>query len=145
LSIKYLEEPKIFALNLNNSQNVELHLQLATWGYYQEQIELYKILLGKISPSVDIVCLIGLGKASTLLSNYNLGLSLAKLGRNSEALSYLQLSLKIFHEIGLIFREEQVLRILIKLCHKSQRHLLAIKYHFILCRLKQLQISQNPT
>ncbi|MHC5827736.1 MAG: hypothetical protein ACYT04_70600, partial [Nostoc sp.] len=62
---------KIFALNLNINENVELHLQLGTWGYYEEQIELYKVLLGKIEDSVDIVSLVGLGKANTLLGNYN--------------------------------------------------------------------------
>ncbi|BAT56801.1 tetratricopeptide TPR_2 (plasmid) [Nostoc sp. NIES-3756] len=66
---------KIFALKLNNRQNVELHLQLGTWGYYEEQIELYKTLLGKMESSVDIVCFNGLGKASTLLGNYNQALT----------------------------------------------------------------------
>lgn len=48
----------------------ELHEQLGNWGYSQEQIDLYSPLLGKLSQSVDGLCLNGLGHAYRTLGNY---------------------------------------------------------------------------
>lgn len=37
--------PTIFVYNLNTSTNNQLHWQLGVWGYYQEQIQIYKKFL----------------------------------------------------------------------------------------------------
>lgn len=44
---------KIFFIRLNTPTHEELHAQLNTWGYYREQIDLYRRIVGKLSPSLD--------------------------------------------------------------------------------------------
>jgi len=46
---------KILFIRLNTPTNQELHDQLDTWGYYSEQIDLYRRIVGKISPSLDTI------------------------------------------------------------------------------------------
>ena len=46
------------------------HQKLGLWGFHREQIELYQILLDKISPEVDSLCLDDLGHAYTNLCDY---------------------------------------------------------------------------
>jgi hypothetical protein len=46
---------KILFIRLNTPTHEELHAQLNTWGYYNEQIELYNRIVGKISPSLDTI------------------------------------------------------------------------------------------
>ncbi|MEM1256420.1 MAG: tetratricopeptide repeat protein [Cyanobacteria bacterium P01_H01_bin.21] len=58
------------AIPLNLSAKVELQEHLGIWGYYNEQIELYKQLLGKLTPAIDSVCLNGLGGAYHSLGRY---------------------------------------------------------------------------
>ncbi len=55
---------------LNTPTNEKLHNQLQTWGYYQEQIDLYSKLLGKLNSEWDATCLGGLGNAYQFLGDY---------------------------------------------------------------------------
>jgi tetratricopeptide (TPR) repeat protein len=48
----------------------ELHIQLGTWGYFQEQVDLCSRLLGKLGVVTDSICLNTLGLAYDSLSNY---------------------------------------------------------------------------
>jgi len=52
----------------------ELHNQLGIWGYYQEQIYLYKNLLYKLNDNLDSICLNGLGNAYEIVGEYSLAL-----------------------------------------------------------------------
>lgn len=54
----------------HSSISQPLHIQLGTWGLLREQIALYEPLIGKVNPALDSICLNGLGKAHTYLSNY---------------------------------------------------------------------------
>lgn len=64
----------------------KLHEQLGTWGYYQEQIELYHQLLDKLDLETNCILLQGLGTAYCFL------------GDPQTALEYYQLALKIARE-----------------------------------------------
>ncbi len=61
---------EILTLRLDTPTNDELHNQLHLWGYYQEQIDLYRQILGKLNPRVDCLCWNGLGNAYHLLGEY---------------------------------------------------------------------------
>ena len=59
----WTQAEKIFMLCLNTPTNEELHNQLATWGYYREQIQLYERFLDQSDPLLKALCLSGLGNA----------------------------------------------------------------------------------
>lgn len=62
---------EILSITLNISTNEEFHLQLGNWGYYQQQIELYRRILGKLDVAWDCLCLNNLGNAYRSLGNYS--------------------------------------------------------------------------
>ena len=53
----------------------ELHRLLFVWGHYEKQKEIYERLLHQVSPTVDLVCVSGLGSLHDALSNYPLAIS----------------------------------------------------------------------
>jgi tetratricopeptide (TPR) repeat protein len=79
---------EILSISLDTPINAELHGQLYIWGYYREQIELYSSLLGKLSPTLDIMFLRGLGVAYRLLAVYK------------QAIDYSQQSLALARKLG---------------------------------------------
>ena len=66
----------IFKIRLEITHKQELHNQLFTWGYYDENIYLCKKMLNKLSPQIDIVCY------KRLAENYHI------LGRDEQAIEY---------------------------------------------------------
>jgi tetratricopeptide (TPR) repeat protein len=64
------ESSKIALFQIDSPTNEELHKQLHTWGYYQQQIIVYSLLLGKINHELDIICLSGLGEVFDVLGDY---------------------------------------------------------------------------
>lgn len=79
---------EILSISLDTPINEELHGQLYIWGYYREQIELYSSLLGKLSSTLDIMFLRGLGVAYRLLAVYK------------QAIDYSQQSLALARKLG---------------------------------------------
>lgn len=63
------ESSEIILLQIDTPTQEELHKQLHTWGYYHQQIELYKNLLGKLNYKWDVICLSGLGNAYDALGD----------------------------------------------------------------------------
>lgn len=61
---------EILFFTLNTSTDQDLSNQLGTWGYYREQIELYKRLLGKFDSNVEVLFLNGLGNSYIALGDY---------------------------------------------------------------------------
>jgi tetratricopeptide (TPR) repeat protein len=62
---------RLLTLTLNTATQEELHNQLYTWGYCQEQVKLYESLLGKLDAACDSIILNGLGLAHRTLGNYD--------------------------------------------------------------------------
>lgn len=62
---------QLLTIRLRTETQEELHNQLYTWGYCQEQIELYTKLLGKIDNTIDSILLHGLGLAYRSLGDYS--------------------------------------------------------------------------
>jgi tetratricopeptide (TPR) repeat protein/nucleoside phosphorylase len=119
---------KIITTRLNTPTKEELHNQLNTWGYYQEQINLYETVLSKVSPITDAICLNGLGdayfaqgKLDRATHCYWQSVDIAKtisvhrlegiafgglantylaMGNRNQAIEYYQQQLKISQEIG---------------------------------------------
>jgi tetratricopeptide (TPR) repeat protein len=60
---------------LNQTDKQTFQQQLGALGFYREQIELYQILLGKISPEVDCLYLEDLGHAYTSICDYETAIS----------------------------------------------------------------------
>lgn len=58
------------ALSQHSPTEEPLHIRLGDWGYYQEQVDLYGQLLGKLDPQFDQVCLEGLGHGHRCLTNF---------------------------------------------------------------------------
>lgn len=77
----------ILSITLNISTNEEFHLQLGNWGYYQQQIELYKRILGKLDVAWDCLCLNNLGNAYRSLGNYSASITAQQ--------TYLEIALSI--------------------------------------------------
>ena len=63
------ESSEIILLQIDTPTQEELHKQLHTWGYYHQQIELYKNLLGKLNYKWDVICLSGIGNAYDALGD----------------------------------------------------------------------------
>lgn len=84
----WAEAYTVIMTRLNTPTKEELHNQLNTWGYYREQIELYKTVLYKVNPITDAICLNGLGDVY-----------LAK-GKLSEATDYYSQSVEIAHKVS---------------------------------------------
>ena len=53
-----------------------LHRLLFVWGYYEEQKKIYEALLYQVSPTVDLVCLSGLGSLHDVFGQYSKAISL---------------------------------------------------------------------
>ncbi|MGD2179656.1 tetratricopeptide repeat protein [Lusitaniella coriacea] len=81
------EAAQILLTRLNFTLEKTLHEQIGTWGYYREQIELYRRLLGKLDLQFDCLCLQGLGNTSCWL------------GKIDEAIEYHQQQLEIARKI----------------------------------------------
>jgi tetratricopeptide (TPR) repeat protein len=60
----------LLTVHLDTPTSEELHSQLFTWGYYQEQIQLYQRLLNQGDTLLNLTCLNGLGNACDRLGNY---------------------------------------------------------------------------
>jgi len=71
-----------------NTKHKDLHEQLFTWGYYQEQIDLYSRLLDKLNPELNCILLHGLGRAYGCL------------GQPQPAIEFHQLQLDIARKIN---------------------------------------------
>jgi tetratricopeptide (TPR) repeat protein len=67
---EWKESSEIILLQIDTPTQEELHKQLHTWGYYHQQIELYKNLLGKLNYKWDVICLSGIGNAYDALGDY---------------------------------------------------------------------------
>lgn len=67
---EWLKSGLILFIRLNISTNETLQEQLNIWGYYQEQLEVYKRLLGKISADWDAICREGLGNATRAMGEW---------------------------------------------------------------------------
>ena len=107
---------KIFVSRLNTPTNEELYSQLGTWGYYQEQIRLCNLLLGKLDSNLDIKLLTTLGNSYYALGNY------------SQAIDYLQQSLKITQQINNSLEESEILSNLGKVYEALGNYSQAIDY-----------------
>ena len=80
----------IIDITLNTPTNEKLRDLLGTWGYYQQQKEIFDRLLGKLNDEWQLICLNGLGRYyyST--------------GRYEFAINYFNQSLVIAQKLSLI-------------------------------------------
>ena len=68
--VKDWEKAKIIlSIQLDTPTQEELHIQLGTWGYYNEQINYCSKLLDKLDDITNTVCLNDIGNAYQSLSN----------------------------------------------------------------------------
>ncbi|WP_026100792.1 tetratricopeptide repeat protein [Synechococcus sp. PCC 7336] len=82
----------LLTVRLNLPTQDEWHNQLALWGNYAEQVELYERLFGQLDSGWDSLCLNGLGHASFSQGDYDRALDyfqqeLALAQKNEEARS----------------------------------------------------------
>lgn len=66
----WVNTENIFKIRLEITQKEELHNQLFTWGYYDQQINLYNSLLDKVRPIIDIICYKGLAQIHNICGRY---------------------------------------------------------------------------
>lgn len=79
---------QLLLVELNTSSQEELDNQFQTWGYYPEQAQLYRSLLGKLDERWNAICLNGLGNIANLQ------------GQHQTALTYHQQQLDIARKLG---------------------------------------------
>ncbi|MDE5104237.1 MAG: tetratricopeptide repeat protein, partial [Trichodesmium sp. St19_bin2] len=94
-----------------------LDTQLNRWGYYEECMELYNKLLGKLDQSWDGICLNGLGNAYLSLGKYH------------KAIEHYQQHLQIAKEIGDLGGQGIALGNLGDAYHSLEEYNKAIEYH----------------
>ncbi|MGD1698310.1 tetratricopeptide repeat protein, partial [Dapis sp. BLCC M229] len=94
-----------------------LDTQLRSWGYYEECIQLYGRLLGKLDKGWDGICLNRLGIAYSFLGEYH------------KAIEYFQQSLQIAREIGDLSTEGKALGNLGNVYDSLGEYHKAIEYH----------------
>ncbi|MEG3845404.1 tetratricopeptide repeat protein [Microcoleus sp. herbarium19] len=70
----WVEAGKVLLVDLNTKTKEELHNQLDTWGYYQEQINLLNRLLGKLESDFDSIIITTLGNSYFSLGKYDLSI-----------------------------------------------------------------------
>jgi tetratricopeptide (TPR) repeat protein len=115
-------------IRLNTPTHAELHLQLGTWGYYSEQIEIYTKICDKFTPTQNSIFLKNLGVAYRFLDNFpkaneyysqaltlflelgqkeegawilhEMGLIEADRGNDEEARGYYEKALKVFEDLN---------------------------------------------
>lgn len=83
---------EVLGIPLNIPTNEELHLQLGKWGYYQQEIELYGRILGKLDVAWDCLCLNSLGNAYRSQGNYSASIAALQ--------TYLEIALAIADRHG---------------------------------------------
>jgi tetratricopeptide (TPR) repeat protein len=106
----------------------ELHVQLGIWGYYNDQENLYKSLIGKDSSILDILCFNGLGR------------SYLERGYYDQAIEYYKnaLSLKSKDNLSIPIIEGMILWGLGKACLFMGKSAEAVHYHE-----SQIKIASN--
>lgn len=62
---------EIIFIKLNTPTHEELHRQLETWSYYQQRLEIYNNLVGKVSTKMEILLSNCLGDTNFTLGNYS--------------------------------------------------------------------------
>jgi tetratricopeptide (TPR) repeat protein len=98
----WLEASKILSIHFGLPANKDLYRQLNTWGYYQEQVELGKKMLGKLSTGLDFLLLNSLSDTYFCLGQYNKVLEYhtrqleIAYSHEQEAIVYFQLGLTCF-------------------------------------------------
>ncbi|WP_324236164.1 tetratricopeptide repeat protein [Okeania sp.] len=65
----------IIDITLNTPTNEKLRDLLGTWGYYQQQKEIYDRLLGKLNDEWQLICLNGLGNCHFYTGSYQLAIN----------------------------------------------------------------------
>jgi tetratricopeptide (TPR) repeat protein len=135
-----------------------LYRQLEIWGYYNEQLEIYKRLSNheNIPPDLCVLALVGLGNVYGRLANYpeaidysqkalershatnnlqgksnaliNLGIACASTGKFKQAFAYFQDSLKIAIEAELLPEQARALGCLGNTCGNWRRYHQAVDY-----------------
>ncbi|MEM8723640.1 MAG: tetratricopeptide repeat protein [Cyanobacteria bacterium P01_G01_bin.39] len=78
---------QVITHKVSSNYQAELHYQLGIWGYYQEQLSLYKKLLEKLNLNLDFICLEGIGFVYQ------------GLGQHQKAIEYFQKSLNIVDKL----------------------------------------------
>ena len=61
---------QVATTGVEGNEGEELHRLLFVWGYYLEQKQLYRALLHRVSPEMDLICLNGLGSLHDVLGDY---------------------------------------------------------------------------
>jgi tetratricopeptide (TPR) repeat protein len=95
----------------------ELHEQLHTWGYYQEQVAAYEQLLGRLDRALD----------STILSG--LGITSHTIGRYEQAIAYYERDLEIAEQLADVDREVSALSNMALAYHFLKEYGVAHQYH----------------
>ncbi|WP_353933029.1 tetratricopeptide repeat protein [Okeanomitos corallinicola TIOX110] len=101
----WLEAKQIMLVRIDTPTNEELHEQLQTWGLYQETINFYNKLLGKLDYQWEAISLTGVGKINNDLGYFN------------TSIKYLRDGLSIAQQIGAISIERNILTNLGKTYH----------------------------
>lgn len=145
-------------INITIGTGYTLYRQLEIWGYYNEQLEIYRRLSSHkdIPPNLGVLALLGLGNVYGRLANYpeaisysqnalarsratnnpqgksnaliNLGIAFASKGKFTQAFSYFQDSLKIARDAELLPEQARALGCLGNTYGNRRQFHLAIHY-----------------
>jgi len=139
----WVNAENIFKIRLEITQKQELHSQLFTWGYYDENIYLCKRILNKLSPRINIVCYKTLADNMCILGRYNQAIEYCKKGSAiAKQIDEIDCKLSMDNLLGQIYneskRERETIHLLKKSLEKNTN-----KHKTIDCRKDELGIYKT--
>ncbi|NEO51861.1 MAG: tetratricopeptide repeat protein [Okeania sp. SIO3B5] len=90
----------IIDITLNTPTNEKLRDILGTWGYYQQQKEIYEGLLGKLDNKWECIFLNGLGNCHFYAGSYQLAIDYFEQGLKIANKNYLEKNYRILQNLG---------------------------------------------
>jgi tetratricopeptide (TPR) repeat protein len=128
----WVKAESLFKIRLKITQRQELHNQLSTWGYYDENIYICKRILNKLSSQIDIVCY------KDLADNYHL------LGKDNKAIKYCNKGLTISQKIEDVDGQSHFYNIAGNIYRQSEQYNEAIQiFNEALQNANKLQFNDN--
>ena len=120
----WVNAENIFKIRLEITQNQELHNQLFTWGYYDENIYLCKRILNKLSSRIDIVCYKKLAENNYILGKYDKAIEFCHKGSAiAKQIDEVDYKLSMDNLLGTIYnelkREQETIYLLKKSLEKN--------------------------
>jgi tetratricopeptide (TPR) repeat protein len=102
----WINAENIFKIRLQIAKTKELHNQLFTWGYYEQNFNLCDRLLNQIKPRINIICYKNLAQKNSILGRYEKAIEYCRKGAAiAQQMDEVDCKLSIDNVLGNIYNE----------------------------------------